>query len=115
MPPSHRVHRLLRRAAVAACFFLLVSGSALAQEAGPGDCADGNDNDGDGAFDCGDSDCVISPDCASEDFDGDGAPNSLDAFPTDPFSCGDSDGDTCDDCFNIPGFQFNTQTDGVNT
>ena len=28
-----------------------------------GDCTDGADNDGDGAFDCEDDGCVGSPDC----------------------------------------------------
>ena len=30
----------------------------------PGECTDGADNDGDGDFDCDDSDCAGSPDCA---------------------------------------------------
>ncbi len=29
----------------------------------PGECSDGADNDGDGAYDCDDSDCVGAPDC----------------------------------------------------
>lgn len=31
-----------------------------------GECADGADNDGDGAFDCSDADCAGSPDCGGE-------------------------------------------------
>jgi uncharacterized protein (TIGR03382 family) len=32
------------------------------------------------------------------DSDGDGVADSIDIDPNDPFACGDSDGDTCDDC-----------------
>ncbi|HCP48039.1 MAG TPA: hypothetical protein DIU15_18515, partial [Deltaproteobacteria bacterium] len=34
----------------------------------PGECSDRADNDVDGLFDCLDTDCVGSPDCASEDY-----------------------------------------------
>ncbi len=33
----------------------------------PGECSDGADNDGDGAFDCDDSDCYGSPVCDDDD------------------------------------------------
>ena len=33
----------------------------------PGECSDGADNDGDGAFDCSDTDCAGSPECAPDD------------------------------------------------
>jgi len=33
----------------------------------PGECSDGADNDGDGAFDCNDTDCAGSPDCAPDE------------------------------------------------
>ena len=36
-----------------------------------GECADGADNDGDGAFDCNDTDCAGAPDCADADADTD--------------------------------------------
>ncbi len=32
------------------------------------------------------------------DTDGDGVADDVDPHPNDPFACGDSDGDTCDDC-----------------
>ncbi|GEM_PF-2392295 len=32
----------------------------------PGECSDGADNDGDGAYDCDDGDCDASPDCAPD-------------------------------------------------
>ena len=35
--------------------------------AAPGECADGADNDGDGAYDCDDEDCAGAPDCDDED------------------------------------------------
>ena len=46
------------------------------------DCADGNDNDGDGFVDCDDSDCLADPFCVNCDIDGDGFSNS---------DCGGSD------------------------
>ena len=36
------------------------------------------------------------------DQDGDGVPDDVDPFPTDPTRCGDQDDDTCDDCTNGP-------------
>ncbi len=48
---------------------------------------DGPDADGDGLCDTGDA-----------DDDGDGIDDADDPFPADPNACGDSDGDTCDDC-----------------
>ena len=40
---------------------------ALWEGKNPGECIDGADNDGDGAFDCFDTDCGGAPDCAVED------------------------------------------------
>jgi MYXO-CTERM domain-containing protein len=48
---------------------------------------DGLDTDGDGLCDAGD-----------DDDDGDGVVDGDDPAPLDPDVCGDSDGDTCDDC-----------------
>ncbi len=48
---------------------------------------DGLDTDADGLCDAGDP-----------DDDGDGAVDSIDAFPLDPMRCGDSDGDSCEEC-----------------
>jgi len=48
---------------------------------------DGADTDGDGACDAGDL-----------DRDNDGVPDATDPSPADPDACGDSDGDSCDDC-----------------
>jgi len=45
------------------------------------------------------ADCVTNSNWPGElDTDGDGVPNSDDPVPNDPYRCGDSDGDTCDDC-----------------
>ena len=47
-----------------AAFLLPACGGDKATEgANPGECADGADNDGDGAFDCDDEDCAGAPDC----------------------------------------------------
>jgi len=53
----------------------------------PGECSDGADNDRDGAFDCDDSDCAMSPDCKKPAGDPD-AP---------PWATGDADDDDADD------------------
>jgi hypothetical protein len=51
-------------------FLLLAAGCTdLTEGMTAGDCTDGVDNDGDGAFDCLDSDCAGSPDCAGDDDD----------------------------------------------
>jgi hypothetical protein len=42
-------------------------GGATTEGANPGECSDGADNDGDGAFDCNDSDCAGAPVCQSMD------------------------------------------------
>jgi MYXO-CTERM domain-containing protein len=57
--------------------------------------------------------CVTNPDWPGEpdaDGDGDGVPNGDDPFPNDPNRCGDSDGDTCDDC-SVAG-SFDPANDG---
>ncbi|MEE2827882.1 MAG: hypothetical protein VX498_01725 [Myxococcota bacterium] len=56
----------------------------------PGECSDGADNDGDGAYDCDDSDCVGSPDCLGTD-DDDAAPDDDDAAPDDDDAAPDDD------------------------
>jgi MYXO-CTERM domain-containing protein len=38
------------------------------------------------------------PILVAPDRDGDGIPDDVDPFPDDPYACGDSDGDNCDDC-----------------
>jgi hypothetical protein len=48
---------------------------------------DGTDTDGDGICDLGDP-----------DDDADGVPDAEDAYPQNPFACGDTDADGCDDC-----------------
>ncbi|MFH2007474.1 MAG: MYXO-CTERM sorting domain-containing protein [bacterium] len=47
------------------------------------------------------------------DSDGDTIPDDLDPFPNDPFACGDSDNDTCDDC-SVTG-SFDPADDGPDT
>ncbi len=43
--------------------------------------------------------CVTNPDWPGDsDIDDDGVPNEDDPYPDDPYRCGDTDGDTCDDC-----------------
>lgn len=59
---------------------------------------DGVDTDGDGLCDAGDT-----------DDDGDGIDDGVDEDPLDRNRCGDSDGDTCDDCI---GGNFAPQADG---
>ena len=60
---------------------------------------DGTDTDGDGVCDMGDI-----------DIDNDGVVNAEDSNPLDPFLCGDSDGDLCDDCMSGT---FNPSADGT--
>lgn len=93
--------------------FILFLACAPTTEEGrsPGDCTDGADNDGDGAFDCNDSGCTASPDCqAAADADADG-------YTTDEGDCNDNDAavypgrvETCateadDDCDGNPNEQ----------
>jgi len=47
------------------------------------------------------------------DTDGDGVADDVDPDPNDPFACGDSDGDTCDDC-SVTG-SFDPGNDGPDT
>ena len=86
---------------------LLCLSSAAAQEV----CGNNLDDDGDGQFDCNDSDCAGVP-----DEDGDGSCDSTDQFLGNAFQCGDSsaDGDTCDDC-GAPNFTFDPSADGFDT
>lgn len=61
----------------------------------PGECADGADNDSDGAYDCDDSDCEGSPDCVEEaDTDTDADADSDTDTDTDADSDADTDADT---------------------
>ncbi len=65
-------------------------GSATAEGDDPGECFDRADNDLDGAFDCEDSECAGSPDCAGEgDADAD--------TDTDTDTDSDADTDTADE------------------
>ncbi len=85
-------YRLLGSAAFAITFFA-AGGAVAAPESGPGketQCADGQDNDGDLVFDCGDADCKADPACKS-----DGEPENT------PERCGDwidNDADGYVDC-----------------
>ena len=106
---------LLLPLALSAFLLGLAPGLGTAQESAPGDCDDTADNDSDGLTDCDDSDCVTDSACALLDWDGDGAANGIDAFPINFTACGDSDGDTCDDCQNIPNFQFDPCGDNLDT
>jgi hypothetical protein len=70
----------------------------------PGECTDSADNDGDGAYDCDDSDCATLPDCAVTDDDGDGVITDEDCDDSNadmPNNDADCDGvltdDDCDD------------------
>ena len=60
-----------------------------------GECDDGADNDGDGAYDCNDSDCAGAPDCEEADADTD-ADTDTDT-DTDNDGDGWASGDDCDD------------------
>ncbi|MGB0591564.1 MAG: MopE-related protein [Myxococcota bacterium] len=70
---------------------------------------DSFDNDCNGVADDGaaavDLDGDETPDCLDEDIDGDGFSNDLEvdqgSDPMDPFSCGDQDLDSCDDCSEV--------------
>ena len=42
---------------------ILLIGCGSTEGSNPGECSDGADNDSDGLFDCGDSDCANAPDC----------------------------------------------------
>ncbi|MES2638405.1 MAG: hypothetical protein V4850_02955 [Myxococcota bacterium] len=59
-----------------------------------GECDDGADNDRDGAFDCGDSDCGSAPDCEESDADTDADTDSDTDTDTDTDSDTDTDTDT---------------------
>jgi len=63
-------------------------------------CDSGDDEDGDGAADCLDSDCVLDANCLAEDFDSDGVSNGdEDTCGTDPLDDGKTP--TTDDLLNI--------------
>src|SRR5690606_29433474 len=62
---------------------------------------DGADSDGDGQCNANDP-----------DQDGDGTPDADDPQPANPFNCGDSDGDFCDDCA-VTGGPGDPSNDGV--
>ncbi|HCP47963.1 MAG TPA: hypothetical protein DIU15_18125, partial [Deltaproteobacteria bacterium] len=97
---------LVRCFAVAFVSCLFLPGLAQAQEV----CTSGADEDGDTFIDCLDQDCIPDAACVDEDWDGDTISNGDEladqgaggtSDPTDSFFCGDSDGDTCDDCNNF--------------
>lgn len=83
----------------------------LPEGANPGECSDGADNDGDGAFDCADTDCAGAPACEESDTDTD-TDSDTDAdtdADTDTDTDTDSDTDTDTDtafpaheCFDVP-------------
>jgi hypothetical protein len=56
----------------------------------PGECTDGADNDGDGDFDCSDSDCQGSPDCIENHSDG-GCADGTDSDADGLVDCDDPD------------------------
>lgn len=56
----------------------------LAEPPETGNCANAQDDDGDGFADCDDADCATDDACAGADFDGDGVANGSDCAPTDP-------------------------------
>jgi hypothetical protein len=93
------------------------------------------DDDDDDPYTCHDADGDLCDDCASgvawvgndgpdfdhdglcdtgdPDDDADGAPDAIDAFPLDPFSCGDADQDGCgDDC---PNGVYSPFSDGIDS
>ncbi len=69
-------------------------GTESTEGANPGECSDGADNDGDGAYDCDDTDCSGSPDCAT-DSGGDNAAPSGAAIAVEPAAPVDDDVLTC--------------------
>lgn len=103
-------------AAFAACTPVTINEVPEREGDDPGECDDDADNDGDGVFDCDDSDCEAADVCSCVDSDGDevcdeddacpgeddridpdmdGVPSGCDVCPADPLN--DSDGDTvCD-------------------
>ncbi len=52
-------------AAAIACLSACAGGHSEGMQ--PGDCSDGVDNDGDGAYDCNDPDCLGAPSCQHEE------------------------------------------------
>ena len=97
----------------------------------PGECSDGADNDGDGAFDCQDEDCLGSAECCddpdgdgicaeddlcpagddTQDADGDGTPNACDPCPADVADDSDNDG-VCDSQDRCAGHSDYVDRDG---
>ena len=83
------------------------------------DCANGDDEDGDGLVDCCDDDCAAEPICAAEDFCLDGLDNDCDGLA----DCDDEDcmgtaacgaADTCEDVLAInDGVAIDATYDGV--
>ena len=74
---------------------------------------DGPDTDGDGMCNASDpvdtSNCPRAAEAGQADTDADGVANFCDDQPADESACGDSDGDTCDDCTSG---SFNPNNDG---
>ncbi|MBJ95555.1 MAG: hypothetical protein CMP23_13920 [Rickettsiales bacterium] len=66
-------------------------GPDLTEGMSAGDCTDGADNDGDGAFDCLDDGCVGSPDCAGDDDDTSGDDDDSSVTDDDDSSVTDDD------------------------
>lgn len=93
------------------------------EDAAPLDGSLCRDTDGDGCDDCSsgldnpasdglDTDADGICDLGDPDDDNDGVNDDVDIASTDPFVCGDSDSDGCDDCSSGT---FNPQTDGIDT
>jgi hypothetical protein len=99
----------------------LPQGPVQTEGMNPGECSDGADNDGDGDYDCNDSDCAGAPDCQGDDDDvaddddvvddddvaddddavaddDDAATDDDDAGPDDDDSAGDDDDSADDGC-----------------
>ena len=63
----------------------------------PGECSDGADNDGDGSFDCNDSNCENSADC-TENFAAGDCSDGEDGDQDGAIDCEDSDCDNSEEC-----------------
>ncbi|MBM74858.1 MAG: hypothetical protein CMK59_05620 [Proteobacteria bacterium] len=77
----------------------LQMGGAFQEGMEPGDCMDGADNDGDGDFDCRDSDCQSGPDC-NENFAAGDCSDNEDNDSDGAVDCSDEDCVGADDCLD---------------